>query len=127
MEVEMTWHEELPEQCPPADALPLEGFFCFRLCDAAEPNEEDFLSHRQKAPHQRYNAPECIARAVSVFKQRVDAEDLLKLSAHRNKSVVRLKLMSQDGVAKKTGKKSHHSWWRSSLFDISRAVVEEDA
>lgn len=123
----MKWFEELPEQCPPADAQSLENFVCFRLCETSSPCDEDFHSHRQKAPHQRFNTPECIARAVSVFNDREAAANLLKLPAHRNKSIVRLKLVSTDGVAKKTGNnKSHFSWWRSSLFDIGSAV-EEDA
>ncbi|KXK67385.1 hypothetical protein BC89_32205, partial [Pseudomonas monteilii] len=65
-----------------------------------------------------FKAPECIARAVSVFRDYEDCCRLLNLAVHENKVVLKLTLKADAGVIKKTGKsKTHYSWWRQSAFD----------
>ena len=121
MEVRSGWYEELPEQCPPSDAFTPKEFVCYRLCGSQRVVDSDFLSHRHLYPTKTFNAPECRARSISVFKKKEDLSGILKLALHRNKAIVKLTLNPNDGVAMKTGKDSHHSWWRSNEFDISRS------
>lgn len=109
-----TWHEILPEQCPPSDAFEPRGFVCYRLCKGSEPADADFVSQRQLQPTKVFNAPECVARAVSVHSDIADSLKLTGLPAHRGKTIVELALDPSHGVVKKTGRLSHYSWWRSS-------------
>lgn len=118
MDVEHEWHEELPEQCPPSDAIEPIDLVCYRLCEKIPATDGDFLSHRALAPHQVFRAPECIARAISVFGSIDDCADLQKLPIHRHKSIAKVTLGPIAGVIKKTGKaRTHYSWWRARGFD----------
>lgn len=118
MDAHNIWHEELPEQCPPGDAFEPNNFRCYRLCEQTPFTESDFLSQRALAPEKVFNAPECIARAVSVFTGIEDCINLRKLAIHKKKVVASLTLNPGAGMVKKTGKaRTHHSWWRSSSFD----------
>lgn len=123
MNVKHEWHETLPEQCPPSDAFRLDGFICYRLCECTKPTESDFLSHRMLFPLKTFHVPECRARAISVFKKSEDLDSLLKLAIHKHKTKVKITLGQDDGVAMKTGKDSHYSWWRSTSFDLTRAIT----
>lgn len=122
MDVEHEWYEELPEQCPPSNAFNPDGFVCYRLCQCVEPTEGDFLSHRALFPLKTFRAPECRARAISVFGKPEDLDPLLKLAIHKHKAKVKITLGQVDGLAMKTGKDSHYSWWRSRSFNLIWAI-----
>ena len=68
---------------------------------------------------------ECIARAVSLFKNKGDALKRLKLPKFKHAVIAVVELEPKDGVMKKTFRDSHYSWWRSTNFDIKQAKVEE--
>lgn len=123
MEVKHEWYEELPDQCPPSGSFSVEGFVCYRLCESAKPAEKDFLSHRKLYPNKVFNAPECRARAISVFKQPEDLDPFLKLPIHKHKAKIKITLCEDDGLAMKTGKASHYSWWRSKGFSMPGIAV----
>jgi hypothetical protein len=108
-----TWHEKLPEQCPPSDAFEPNGFVCYRLCNGPKATEIDFISHRQLFPDRSYNVPECRARSLSIHKDLADSKKLKSLPAHREKTIFELVLSKGHGLVKPTGRDSHHSWWRS--------------
>jgi len=110
------WYEELPEKCPPSDAYNPNGKFYYRLVQDLKNCEADLVSHRFLDPEKKFNADECICRAVSVFENIEDCENLTKLPRHKNKHILKLKLNQNDGLIKQTGKPSHHSWWRSINF-----------
>lgn len=124
MDVSIKWYEELPEQCPPAEAFIPRGFVCYRLCEGEAPSDVDFLSHRHLTPHKKFSVPECQARAISVFQNSEDLSGVLKLAAHRHKKIVRITLDSCDGAAMKTSGSSHYSWWRSAGFVVARAIED---
>lgn len=126
MDVVTKWFEELPDQCPPAQASNLEGFVCYRLCEGFQPAEGDFLSHRTLFPEKIFRAPECQARAISVYKEAKDLDFVLKLAAHKHKYKVRITLGHEDGAVMKTGQTSHYSWWRSKRFDLACAAGGEE-
>lgn len=122
MEVESSWYEALPEQCPPGDAFTPKEFVCYRLCEGEQATSDDFLSHRHLNPLKKFKTPECRARSISVFKSIDDLSNIRKLAAHRHKAVARVTLNSVDGVVKQTGQRTHFSWWRSNGFDVEKAT-----
>ncbi len=125
MSLEKVWYEELPEQCPPSDAFNPDRFVCYRLCECIEPSDGDFLSHRVIFPDKIFRVPECQARSISVFQNPEDLDRILKLAIHKHKAKVKIVLSQNDGVAIKTGKDSHFSWWRSRGFDLASATGGE--
>lgn len=121
------WFEELPDQCPPANAEALNGDF-YRLVEGVEVVCKDFWSHRKIWPSKKFNVSECRARSVSIFNSYDTCEKLTKLPLHRNKQVAKILLNSSCGVGKQTGReKTHFSWWRSDSFATSDASLESSA
>ena len=113
----MSYFEELPDQCPPADATSLNGVF-YRLVNKNNIVCDDFWSHRKIYPHKIFNVDECRVRSVSIFDNGDDCMKLTKLSLHKEKKVAEVTLNNTSGVAKRTGnEKSHYSWWRSTNFN----------
>lgn len=110
------WFEDLPEQCPPDDALAPTGQIYYRLVNDLNKIDVDLLSQRYSAPKKKFSQDECICCAVSLFKNIEDCENITKLPRHKDKKVLPLKLVESDGLIKQTFKPSHHSWWRSSKF-----------
>lgn len=119
------WHEELPENCPPADAEYPENFLCFRLASQNPPVEDDYRSHRELYPEREFHVNECRARSLSVFSDRSECEKIKKLPANREKLLISFRLFPECGVIKKTGKsEAHYSWWILADF-LSHLVLEE--
>ena len=118
------WREELPEKCPPKDAIQPEGDLYYRLVNNKPASETDFHSQRELNPTTHYNASECIARALSVFSDISSAYNLKKLPRHRNKDIVALKLNIDSGLLKRTGRdKFHYSWWVLKKTEPLKLVV----
>jgi hypothetical protein len=112
----MKWKEELPENCPPPEAVSPNGVF-FRLYD---PNDypSTFFSHRRLFPLKDFNASECIARAISVYDTEASCAEITKYPAQRNKRVLPVNLRPEDGLIQKTGKSPNHfSWWMEQSFE----------
>lgn len=111
----MEWAEELPPQCPPADAIPPENKTFYRLVSSNPPAEEDFWSQRQLKPHASFRTDECMARAVSLFSSKDSCAAVRLLPAHRGKNEVVMEILLTDGsgVVKPTFKQNHYSWWRT--------------
>lgn len=125
----MNWSEELPDKCPPAEAVEADGFVVYRLAVKNEFDEEDFKSQRALKPHPHVfkGVDECIARSVSVFNEMQKCVDMIKLPLYKGKfkTVLELKLTGNDGQIMKTfTDPNHYSWWRSSSFDISNAIIK---
>lgn len=109
------WFENLPDKCPPNDAIEPNGVY-FRLVNDLNNVEVDLVSQRYDAPTKKFNQDECICCAVSLFANVEDCDNITKLPRHKNKKIYRLQLSDNDGLIKQTFKPSHHSWWRSSKF-----------
>jgi hypothetical protein len=123
----MNWFEDLPENCPPKDAVIPNGENFYRLAKNNPPGTEDFLSQRNEFPDTIFNdIPECIARSVSTWKTHEKCLEQKKYPRHKNKVVAELTLREKDGVVKQTFRKNHFSWWRSDefLFESVRVVDE---
>jgi hypothetical protein len=124
MDVKM-WFEKLPENCPPNDAINPINFFCFRLTTHSPPTEKDYFSQRKIYPEKKFHVNECRARSLSVFNEKSDCENIIKLPPHRGKHIIALRLFPECGVIKKTGRStSHFSWWVLSGF-LSHLIIEE--
>ncbi len=118
------WFETLPDKCPPSDSFTVSGQKYYRLTKDKIPTNDDFTSMRIEFPQREFiDRPECIVCAVSVFADKFDCDNLLKLPRHRGKSVFELNLQTTDGVIKQTFKPSHHSWWRSISFDFNSLIL----
>ena len=116
------WFEQLPEQCPPADAVKPNGVY-YRLTETSVPICSDFWSNRKLWAHQKFNTCECIAMSVSVFQNVEPLKRVLKMPAHKNKTMVEVTLIPEAGLIMKTFGVSHFSWWRSADFPILNSVV----
>ena len=68
------WFEDLPENCPPKDAVEPSDFLCFRLVSKCPPTKEDYFSLRKIYPDKTFNANECRARSLSVFNEKSECE-----------------------------------------------------
>lgn len=121
----MTWFEELPSQCPPADAMPAQGRF-FRIAKGLPKESEDYFSQRHLQPDKVFigeGIDECIVRSVSLFNDLEVAKMRLRLPKFRNQIIVAVDLEPVDGAIKKTFGLSHFSWWRSTDFNFSKATL----
>lgn len=121
----MTYREPLPEGCPPDEAEEIvELIVVFRLVRNNPPTDDDFMSQRAEKPNQKFNASECIARGVSVFKDRAAAERMSKARNLRGTMVCQVTLNRGAGRIQRTGSRSHYTWWPLADFDIlSNCVV----
>lgn len=123
----MTWFEQLPEQCPPADAVEACGRY-YRIAKGLPTESEDYFSQRKLQPNKVFigeGIDECIVRSVSLFSTQDDAKKRLLLPKFRNQKIVIVELKPKDGVIKKTFGPSHYSWWRTVDFDYSQAILAE--
>lgn len=122
----MIWFEKLPQLCPPSDAAPCNGAY-FRLANGSPATSADFFSQQKLQPGKVFTGngvDDCIARAVSLFKDKGDAEKRKKLPKFKHAVIAKVKLEPKDGVMKKPFSCSHYSWWRSTEFDVSQAITE---
>ena len=123
----MNWYEQLPELCPPVDAVPCEGTY-YRIAKGNPASNGDFFSQRKLQPNKVFTGlgvDECIARSISLFSDINDAIRRLKLPKFRNAQIAAVTLEPKDGVMKKTFSDSHYSWWRSTNFEVSQAKIEK--
>ena len=123
----MNWYEQLPELCPPVDAVPCEGTY-YRIAKGNTASNGDFFSQRKLQPNKVFTGlgvDECVARSISLFSDINDAIRRLKLPKFRNAQIAAVTLEPKDGVMKKTFSDSHYSWWRSTNFEVSQAKIEK--
>ena len=116
--------EDLPESCPPADAINRE-MVVYRVVTTIPPCEDDFYSQRKKFPFRPFSLDECIVRACSVFDNEYDIRKKPKLLSKDNVKLIRFKITKMDGKVKKTLSPGHHSWWIYRCFDFSDKEYEE--
>lgn len=116
----MSFREELPADCPPAEAEEIASAReVFRVVRALPPNDRDFDSQRSEKPDRDFpGVSECLARGISVFAKRSDCDRVLKLSHMRNRKICRVRLDAGAGKIQQTFQPSHHTWWPLASFDI---------
>lgn len=114
------FREELPPDCPPADAIEIvEDITVFRLVQTAPATDEDFRSLRDLKPKKPFpDLSECQLKGLSVHKDKSDSRNLLKLPNLRNRLIYKVTLRTGAGKIKQTNKPSHHTWWPFAGYDI---------
>lgn len=122
----MEWAEELPTQCPPAEAVSPDNAAYYRYVDAIPLTEAGFQSHKKLFPSRAFKVGECIARSISVFSSLENVKGLTKLPGFRGKKLVEIVLPPESGLIMRTGKtENHYSWWRAKDFvPASHTLVE---
>lgn len=122
----MEWTEELPENCPPADAEPPSGSVV-RLVNNDPPADADFLSLAELNPSKIWNDDEldCQSRGLSVYRDRADAlRTKARIPALRGRLLAEADIAGEAGLIKATPpardpKSSHHTWWIPTNTQIS--------
>jgi len=117
--------------CPHKDAFVPDGEkIYYRVLKNSSVSSEYFLPTVVKDDRplpQGYD--NCIGKSVSVFDDlQVMINSIFKLPSNRGKTktIGLLKLTANDGLLKQTfDDKNHHSWWRSSAFDIATVETKE--
>lgn len=119
------WADSLPENCPPEDILiPEDEEFYRFIKNDNKIVQEDWISYAKLSPN-KYNGNDLIlASGLSVLKN-IDTKKIIKLPAMKHhKAIAKIILNPTDGVLKKTGNnKDHYTWWRTSLFDDTKAEI----
>lgn len=124
----MSYLEPLPEGCPPLEAAAIESpLAVFRLVKANPPTAQDFRSQRALKPGARFSVSECQARGLSVFTEKRDCANLLKLAHMRGGMIARVQLEAGAGRIQQTNTPSHHTWWPLAEFDILAHIEMEAA
>ncbi|MCX6973001.1 MAG: hypothetical protein NTZ94_01665 [Verrucomicrobia bacterium] len=117
----MSYSETLPEGCPPDASVEIDSEMrVFRLVKRFPAKLEDFRSQRAEKPEGVFKGVnECQAWGVSVFTDRVDAEQkALRLPRFRGFQVCPVRLTAGAGRIQSTFQPSHHTWWPFAKFDI---------
>ncbi len=115
----MTYHETLPDDCPPDEADEIgEPRLVYRLVRSIPPTDEDFRSQRAEKPTAQFNVSECRARGVSVFANLSDAERQTRRRNLRHLTPCQVVLTTGAGRIKETGGRSHYTWWPYDSYDI---------
>lgn len=116
----MTYREPLPEGCPPNAAEEIiSERAVFRLVRNNPPMEDDFRSRRAEKPADQLNADECIARGLSVFSRREEAETARsKFSDLAGTLICQVALNRGAGYIQRTRSRHHYTWWPFADFDI---------
>jgi len=120
--VKLEFKENLPEQCPPADAseAALESvcrFLFFSPPDAIE----NYASHIELGKPTG-SAPECKARSCSLFKMSNAAKQAKKIGIFKNRKIAVLNIPEGCG-AHSNGKNGHIDFWQARNFSPSTAIV----
>ena len=119
------WFEELPEQCPPEDAIECRGIY-YRIANGTPATSEDFFSQRKLQPDKIFKGEgidDCILKSISLFSDRNEIAKRMKKPKFKKAVKNEVKLKTKDGMMKKTFGFAHYSWWRTNDFDVSQAKV----
>ena len=118
----MEWIENLPERCPPTEAVEPSGQTFYRLGNNNPPQEKDFLSWQASNIGKQSKFGECIAKSLSLWSNADSCLKIRKLPLHKEeKYLIRITLDRGDGLIENTFKANHYSWWRSRAYDITTA------
>lgn len=111
------WHQALPDQCPPPEAICPSGGRFYRLVISDPPTNDDYLpttGWKRPSPE----ATPCIQKSVSIFTDLNAIQRIAKFGTNKQKKLVSLLLPPGSGLIKQTFKDvSHYSWWRAASFD----------
>jgi hypothetical protein len=113
------YREALPADCPPEDSEEVVAVrMVYRIVRTAPAADDDFRSLQDLKPSCDYGSDSCMARGLSVFTDKIDCEQRLKLPSLRGRLVCAVTLRPGAGRLKQTRQPSHQTWWPLADFDI---------
>lgn len=118
----MSTYAGYPPNCPPATAAAPTGQVVYRVASGQSPAAQDFLSYLEMG--RRIAAGrECLARGLSVYTDKADAENRARL--YGGTYIAEALLDGSSGALAATPNQktpdSHHTWWP---FDgVDRAAL----
>lgn len=108
--MELKYGVDYPDACPPACAIPIEGYF-YRLCDNNPPTEHDFKTHvdlKIKFPPKRL----CEAKALSFLKDKESADKFKKrFPKFKDKKIVSVHIKVEYGISSAVDRNGHFNFW----------------
>lgn len=115
----MQYHEQLPLDCPPHDAVEItEPTKLYRLVRNLPPTTEDFKSYRTLRPKDEFGGNECKASGLSVYIRRSSAENQLRRPNFRDHHICELDLDSGAGKLQGNGG-AHRTWWPFAGYTVN--------
>lgn len=122
------WSCIMPQGCPPEDILVATEHPFYRMgCSVDKCDDEDFKSYAELNPQKDWGEMLPLAVGLSLIDNSDKAKKNLKLPLFKKyKGIIALTLNPTDGVVKQTGVHvSHYTWWRTTKFDHSNAIMLE--
>lgn len=118
----MTFKEELPDQCPPADAADTQMDKVCRFLFFPNGDPRNFQSHRQLGKNTG-SATECRARSVSFFTHDAvpSVVDARKTAFFKDKPICLLDIPSGSGLSLQT--KGHIDFWMYNGYTPDDSVI----
>jgi hypothetical protein len=115
----MSYKESLPNNCPPPEAIELDGTKCFYRKLYSDDIPKSYQSLVGLGKPIIDSVGECICRSLSVFDNKVSIIERFKnkKTQHKKILVAELYLNNGDGPIQKTLSEGHYSWWVSSSFN----------
>jgi len=111
----------MPDQCPPKDAVSDNQANVYRFINGENPTAEDFLNHKEaKRPYPDFK--ECEAIALSFFTEIPNVNKRSK--ALRNKKAIKGNITDKCGVH--TLKNKHINLWLFKEVDILKVFLGEE-
>lgn len=122
----MRYLEELPEQCPPAEATNNALGPAFRILPSAQPAIEHFHSYKKLGLPKPDGVDDCRYVSCSLFTEESRARKIAGLPKKRAASTHLAKLMIPHGVgaALVNEKTKHVDFWMFDTFNVAAAVEE---
>lgn len=119
----MKFSDDLPEKCPPDDAMDASGIV-YRIVKNDPPTAFDMQTHHESG--RLLTADPCLRCGLSVFREQSDAIHQRHLIPKLGKWIAKAQLTKELGMTKLTkGKEpTHTTWWvydgvvRESYFEI---------
>lgn len=111
----LPYRDELPDGCPPSDALLINSeTVVYRFLASPTPTEDDFTSHRVRWPDKVYSGVnECDVRGLSVF-DTLDETRMAKGATRLMRRMVPCKVILREGagaISPARPMDSHRTWW----------------
>jgi len=119
----MTFAEELPELCPPNEAIDEDLGIAWRFVSRSGPSEEDFKSHSALGKRIPFGMDSCRWASCSLFTTEEAVRAKSKLASLREKQPIKIKVPKGSGMSATKGK--HIDFWRFSDFDPMEHLISE--
>lgn len=119
--------ENLPSQCPPADAKSTEFPEVWRAVRNGVPSEGDFLSHAALGKENTKGTDACRFASCSFFSKREALLDIFKFPTVRSECSHMVSLRIPENCGRHKKKRKHVDFWAYQGFSFCGCVVRVEA